>query len=140
MQTWKQYIRKIPERIAWGSSALLPKTENLSPVKDYRPITCLNTSYKTYTGLITKYLKNHATRNDMWDEGQKRTSEGTLGTVDILLTDKCMMDEVKEHNRSLAVAYYDHEKAYNRVHYNWALKVCRWMGIPDDMFKLIENQ
>ena len=27
------------------------------------------------------------------------TSEGTLGTVDLLLIDKCIMDEVKEHNR-----------------------------------------
>ena len=102
MQIWKQDMRKIPEWIAWGRCALLPKTENLSPVKDYRPITCLNTSYKTYTGLMAKYLMNHATRN-MWDEGQMGTSEGTLGTVDLLI-DKCIIDEEKEHNKNLTVA------------------------------------
>ena len=51
-------------------------------VKKYRPITCLNTLYKTYTGLIAKYLKNHATANDMWDEGQMGATEGVLGTID----------------------------------------------------------
>ena len=77
MQKWKQDMRKIPEWIAWERSALLPKTESLSPVKDYRPITSLITSYKTYPSLIAKYLKNHGTRIDMWGEGQKGTSEGT---------------------------------------------------------------
>ena len=113
MQSWKQDMRKTPEWIAWGRSPLLPKTENLSPVKEYRPITCLNTSYKIYTGLIAKYLKNHAIRNYMWDEGQMGTSEGKLGAVDPLLIDKCIMDEVREHKRNLAVAYYDYQKAYD---------------------------
>ena len=54
-----------------------------------------------------------------------RLSEGKLGTVDLLLIDKCIMDEVKEHNRNLAVAYYDYQKACDRVHHDWTLKVYR---------------
>ena len=77
----------IPEWFGIGRGVLLPKTENLSPVKKYRPITCLNTLYKTYTGLIAKYLKNHATTYDMWDEEQMGVSEGVLETVDQLLID-----------------------------------------------------
>ena len=74
---------------------------------------------------MAKYQKNHATRNDMWDEGQKEMSEEILGTVDLLLIDKYIMDEVKEHNRNLAVKYYDYQKAYDRVHHDWTLKVYR---------------
>ena len=113
-------MRKIPKWIAWERYALSPKTENLSPAKDYRPITGLNTLYKTYTGLMAKNLKNRATRNDMWDEGQKGTSKETLGTVDLLI-DKCIMDEVKEHNRNLAVTYSDYQKAFDREHHHWTL-------------------
>ena len=34
--------------------------------------------------------------------------EGVLGTVD--------------HHKSLAVAYYDYKKAYDKVHHDWTLK------------------
>ena len=49
------------------------------------------------------------------------------------------MDEVKEHNRTMPVAYCDYQEAYDRVHYDWTLKVCIWMGIPDDECRLIEE-
>ncbi len=78
---------------------------------------------------MAKYLENHATSNDMWDESQMGASEGVLGTVDQLLIDICIMDEVREHQRNLAVTYYDYQKAYDRAHHDWILKVYRWMGI-----------
>ena len=43
-----------PERWPPGTTVLLPKTKNLSDEKNYRPITCLNTSYKILTGLVAK--------------------------------------------------------------------------------------
>ena len=52
-----------------------------------------------------------------------RSTEGVLETVVKLLLDRCIMDEVREHHRNLAVAYYDYQKAYDRVHHNWMLKV-----------------
>ena len=50
--------------------------------KNYHPITCLNTSYKLLTGLVGKFMKNHAIENNIWDEGQLGAAEGVLGTVD----------------------------------------------------------
>ena len=63
-------------------------------------------------------------------------TEGVLGTVDQLLIDRCIMDEVREHHRNLAVAYYDYQKAYDRVHHDWMLKVYRWIGVPEDICRL----
>ena len=40
--------------------------------------------------------------------------------------------------RNLAVAYYDYQKAYGRVH-DWMSKVYRWIGVPDDISRLIET-
>ena len=46
---------------------------------------------------------------------------------------------MKEYNRDLVVAYYDYQKAHDRVHHDLTLKVYRWMGLPDDVCRLIEE-
>lgn len=139
MVRWKQEVDRIPRWLTFGRSVLSPKTEDLSPAGDYRPITCLNTSYKIYTGMMGRYMKEHAESNNIWDEGQLGAMEGVLGTVDQLLIDKCITDEVREHRRNLAVAFYDYTKAYDKVHHDWMLRVYRWMRIPEDVIKVIER-
>ena len=75
----------IPQWWPAGRTVLIPKTKEVGDVKNYRPITCLNTSYKLMTGLIGKYMRDHAMENEIWDEGQLGGVEGVLGTVDQLL-------------------------------------------------------
>ena len=65
--------------------------------------------------------------------------EGVLGTVDQLLINACIMEEVKEHHRKLAVAYYDYKKAYDKVHHGWMLRVYSWMGIPVNVISLLRE-
>ena len=139
MQEWIDNNDTIPDWIALGRTVLIPKTKNLSSEKDYRPITCLNTSYKIFTGILAKYLKKHADENDIWDRSQMGTCEKVLGTVDQLLIDNCIMDEVRTYHRDLAVAYYDYQKAYDMVHHDWILRVLEWMKVPDKIRKVIRN-
>ena len=61
-----------------------------------------------------------------------------LGTVDHLLIDVCIMAEVRSYHRNLAVAYYDHKKAYDKVHHDWMLRVFNWMGIPKNVTALLK--
>ena len=49
------------------------------------------------------------------------------------------MEEVKRYYRNLTVAFYDYKKVNNKVHHNWILRVYRWVGIPDEVIKLISN-
>ena len=116
-----------------GRTILLPKMKDLSDEKKYRPITCLNTSYKLLTGLIGKYMGEHAIVNDIWDKGQVGASEEGLGTVDQLIIDRCILEEVKSYHRILAMAYYDYKKAYDKVHHDWMLRVYTWIGIPTNV-------
>ena len=101
----------IPEWWPSRRTVLLPKTKNLSDEKNYCPITCLNTSHKILTGLVAKHMRQHALVNEIWDEGQLGAVEGVLGTVDQLIIDRCIMEEVKQHHRNLAVAFYNYKKA-----------------------------
>ena len=114
----------------WASrrTVLLPKTKNLSNEKNYRPITCLNASYKILTGLAAKYLRENTTANEIWDKGQLGAVEGVLGTVDQLIIDRCIVEEVKQHHRNLAV-----------VHHDWMIRVYEWIGIPRSVIKLIKE-
>ena len=62
-----------------------------------------------------------------------------MGTVDQLIVDRCIMEEVKEYHGNLAVAFYDYKKAYDKVHHDWVLRVYKWIGIRDEVIKLISN-
>ena len=48
---------------------------------------CLNAAYKIMTGVVAKYMREHAMENEIWDEGQLGAVEGVLGTVDNLVID-----------------------------------------------------
>ena len=104
-----------------------------------RRITSLNTSYKIMTGVVAKYTREHTMENEIWDQGQLGAVEGVLGTVDQLIIDRCIMEEVKHYHRNLAVAFYDYKKAYDKVDHHWMLRVYQWVGIPDEVIKLISN-
>jgi len=138
MNKWVEDNRTIPDWLTLGRTVLIPKTEDLSSERDYRPITCLNTSYKIFTGILGSYMKEHAEANNIWDRNQMGTCSGVLGTVDQLLIDNNIMDEVRSYKRNLAVAYYDYQKAYDKVHHDWMTKVYRWMGFPERVIRIIE--
>ena len=70
-------------------------------------------------------MKNHADRNNFWDKNQLGTCSGVLGTVDQLVIGNAIMDEVRDKQRNLAVAFYDYQKAYDMVRDDWMLRVYR---------------
>ena len=121
---WIEEPEKIPPKwITQGRNPMLHKTEDLSNEREYRPITCLNTCYKIFTGMLGRYMKEHADRNNIWDRSQLGTRLGVLGTVDQLIVDSAIMDEVREKKRNLAVAFYDYQKAYDMVRHDWMERV-----------------
>ena len=46
-------------------------------------------------GLVTKYMRQHTTVDEIWDEGQLGAVENILGTVDHLIINRYIMEEVK---------------------------------------------
>ena len=63
-------------------------------------------------------MKDHAERKEIWDKSKLGACSGVLGTVDQLLTDSAIMDEVREKKRNLAVSFYNYQKAYDMVRYD----------------------
>ena len=84
-------------------------------------------------------MREHACNNRIWDEGQLGGVEDVLGTVDQLIIDNCIMEEVRRHHRNLAVACYDYRKPYDSVHHDWILRVFDWIGIPKDVRLVLQE-
>ena len=78
---------------------LLPKIKDLSIEKYYRPITCLNASYKIFTGALESFMKEHVIRNDILNMNQIEKCEGVVETVDQLLIEHCILSEIRNHKR-----------------------------------------
>ena len=87
--------------------------------------------------MIDNYTKEHAERNNIWDRSQLGTCSGVLGTVDQLIIDNAIMDEVRNQQRNLAVAFYDYQKAYDMVRHDWMIRVYQWMGVPQTVANVI---
>ena len=136
---WVEQPDEIPQWLAQGRTVLLPKTKELGNEKNYRPLTCLNTCYKIFTGMIGNYMQEHAARNDIWDRSQLGTCSGALGTVDQLIINRAIMDAVKGQQRNLAVAFYDYQKAYDMVWLDWIIRDYQWMGVPEKVIEVVKE-
>ena len=64
---WLELPDEITDWLTQEQTVLLAKTEDLSNDRSYRPITCLNTCYKIFTGMIGNFMKEHAERNNIWE-------------------------------------------------------------------------
>ena len=73
------------------------------------------------------------------DEGELGAAEEVLGTFDQLIVDRCIMEEVQNQHRNLAVAFCDFKKAYDKVHQDWMLRVYSWMGLPVNVIRLMKQ-
>ena len=38
---------------------------------------------------------------------------------------------MRNHQRNLAVAFYDYQKAYDMVRHGWMIRLYQWMGVPE---------
>ena len=138
MNCWIDRPELISTWITYEQTVLTPKSNELPDEKNYGLITCLNTSYKIFTGLLGKHMKDHVDRNEIWNKSQLGKCSGVLGTVDQLLIDSTTMDEVQE-NKKLAVLFYNYQKAYDMVRHDWTIRVCTWMGYPSKLINVLKQ-
>ena len=73
--------------------------------------------------MIPKYICENTQVNKIWDEQQLEVVERVLVTVVQLIIDRCIMEEVKQYRKNLAVSFYDYKKVYDKVQHDWMLRV-----------------
>jgi hypothetical protein len=123
-----------PEYFARGQTYMLPKdlADTRNPAK-YRPITCLNTSYKLLTGILADRIYAHLDRYGILAEEQKGCRRGSRGCKEQVLIDSVVVGA----SRKLHTAYIDYKKAFDSVPHSWILEVLGIYGLSDTIVRFL---
>jgi hypothetical protein len=88
--------RKISDWLTTGITYLLPKAGDSKAVRNYRPITCLTTMYKTLTGPIARRISTHLEEQDILPVERKGCHPGSKWCKDQLMISKAIYARIKE--------------------------------------------
>ena len=131
---------KIPEWLVTGRTVLLQKDKNKGTIpKNYRPITCLPTTWKLLSGIIADKVMEHLQSNNLLANEQKGVRPGSRGTKDQLMIDKTVCEDSKRRKTNLAVAWIDYQKAYDSVPHSWILESMKLHKIDPRIQTLVQE-
>ena len=113
--------KPLPGWLVKEKTILLPKNQVTEAVKNYRPIACLNITYKLYTSLLNTFLEDHCTANNIITVEQAGGRKHSWGCTDQLLMNKMVLDEVKKQRKILFMMWFDYRKAFDSVPHLWII-------------------
>ena len=104
-------------------------------LKNWRPISLLNTTYKLFSGVIDNRLKG--VLNDLIHENQKGFLSGRfIGENTRLLYD--LIDHIEIQNKPGMVLLLDFEKAFDSVSWNFIYKVFDFFNFGEYFITLLK--
>ena len=93
---------------------MISKADN-PQAKDHRPITLLNTLYKTITSVIDSKVNIHQAHHQYMQIDQRGCTTGSMGCIDNLIIDKTTLEEARDRNKNLSCVWIDVKKAFDSV-------------------------
>ena len=84
--------KNISTWICKGHTFRIPKCEETTDSKNYRPITCLLTTYKLLTSIMAERVHKYLEENKIFPLEQKGCRKGSCGCKDQLLVDRMIME------------------------------------------------
>ena len=111
-----------PKWLCHGATYLLAKSSETENPKNYRPITCLSTSYKLLTSILTDRTYMHMDEQNIFHNEQTGCRRGSYRCKDQLLINKMILENAHAKHRHLSTAWIDYEKAFDSVPHSWILK------------------
>ena len=111
-----------PSWLLRGDTSLIPKSNETQQPKKYRPICCLNTTYKLFTGLVADSIYEHLSSGTYLEKEQAGCRRKCFGTKDQLLINKTIIEDCRKRQRNLSMAWIDYQKAFDSVPHSWLLR------------------
>lgn len=128
-----------PTWFCQGTTYLLAKTVETEDPKNYRPITCLSTSYKLLTSVLSERTYTHLEEHDMFPIEQKGCKKGSYGCKDQLLINKMLLENAKSKHRNLSTAWIDYKKAFDSVPHSWILRCLELFKISPTLVNFLRS-
>ena len=129
----------LPMWLSTARTSLLPKNKETHIAKNYRPIACLNIMYKLYTSCLNSFISDHVYKNNIITQEQTAGKRGVWGTLEQLLINKNIMNEVRRMRRHLTTIWLDDSKAFDSILHSWLIKSLKLAKVPDNIINAIEN-
>ena len=129
---------KCPEWLTQGLTFLIPKSNDTNEAKNYRPITCLPTMYKTLTSIITDRTYLHLEDNRLLPNEKKGCKRGSYGCKDQLLVNKMIMEDCKTRKKNLTTSRIDYRKAFDSVPHSWIIKTLELYKVSPEIVNFMK--
>ena len=140
---WIFQPENCPDWWTTGQTTLIAKEEPTQNPSNYRLITCLLVMYKILSSIVTSRMSHHINANKIIPNEQKGNASNTYGTIDQLIINKMVMDNVKLKQWNISTAWIDCKKAFDSVPHNWiieTLKVHKFDPITTTFLRQTMNQ
>ena len=105
-----------------GTTCLLAKSNHTKDPKNYQPITCLSTTYKLPTSVLTDRTYSHLEQNNLFPLEQKGFRCGSYFCKDQLMVNKMILENFKKRKQNLICVWIDYKKAFDSVPHEWILR------------------
>ena len=123
-----------------GRTTLIMKCKAKGAIpSNYRPITCLSTTWKLFSSIVSNLIHSHLQAHGLLWYEQKGCSLGSRGTKDQLLIDRLMLTDSKNHRKNLFMGWIDFWKAYDSVPHDWILKCLSLYRICGELVSVISS-
>ena len=132
-----------PDWLTTGQTTLIAKKEPTRNPSNYRPITSLPVMYKILSSIVTSRMSHHINTSKIIPNEQKGNASNTSGTIDQLIINKMVMDNVKLKQLNISTAWLDYKKAFDSVPHDWiieTLKIQKFDPITTKFFRKSMNK
>jgi len=116
--------------------SLLYKKNDKRDIRNYRPITLLNTDYKIYTKIMANRLRNIAPKLIHKDQAGFMPKRSIYDQTKIV---ELMIKWCENTDSKGMVVCLDQEKAYDRIDLNYLWKTLEAFGLPTQIIARIKN-
>ena len=120
----------IEEWLSIGKIKLLMKNKKAGAIpSNYRPITCLCTTFKLMIAIITDAIQNHLYKYNLIPQEQKGNRRNSRDTKDQLLIDNMILRNSRRCKTNMHVAWIDYKKAFDSLAHSWIAKCLEIVGV-----------
>ena len=129
----------LPLWLTEAKTTLIAKNEQTENAKNYRPIACLNLTYKIYTSCLNIFLTDHCDLNNIITLEQAAGKKGVWDCVEQLLLNKAVMSKVKKKRGNIFNVWLDYKKAFDSVPHGWLLYALQLAKVPTQLIETIKH-
>ncbi|GBG77079.1 hypothetical protein CBR_g23405 [Chara braunii] len=119
---------KLAANMSRGIISVLFKKGDKSEIRNWRPISVLNVSYKILAKVLARRLGRYLP--DLVKEDQAAFIKGR-SIFDNIVTTIETLEIIQDNQLDMAVLLIDLEKAYDRVNWSYVLSTLDWMGFEN---------